>query len=80
MFPADATSYKMQDLESDELSGISVFYSDSKGDIFHTYSTYSRGDELLDGTYNYLDLTPKGRNESGPNFNLGDWVRRHDRY
>jgi predicted dithiol-disulfide oxidoreductase (DUF899 family) len=41
---------------------------------------YARGDELLIGTYNYLDMTPKGRNESGPNHDLTDWVRLHDSY
>jgi predicted dithiol-disulfide oxidoreductase (DUF899 family) len=73
-------NYTTQNFQSDELSGISVFYKDANGNIFHTYSTYARGDELLDGTYNYLDLTPRGRNETGPNFNLTDWVRHHDRY
>jgi hypothetical protein len=48
--------------------------------IFHTYSTYGRGAEELVSAYVCLDLTPKGRNETGPGFNLGDWVRHHDRY
>jgi predicted dithiol-disulfide oxidoreductase (DUF899 family) len=65
---------------SEEMSGISVFYKDIAGGIFHTYSTFGRGDEMVDTTYMYLDLTPKGRNENGPHFNLGDWVRHHDRY
>ncbi len=73
-------NYKTQNFQSDELSGISVFYKNANGDIFHTYSTYARGDEQLDGAYNYLDLTPKGRNETGPNHNLADWVRRNDEY
>jgi predicted dithiol-disulfide oxidoreductase (DUF899 family) len=73
-------NYAMQEVRSDEMSGTSVFYRDPAGDIFHTYSTYARGTDLLTGAYNYLDLTPKGRNETGPNFNLGDWVRHHDRY
>jgi predicted dithiol-disulfide oxidoreductase (DUF899 family) len=73
-------NYEVRDFQSEELSGNSVFYRDASGDIFHTYSTYARGDELLDGAYNYLDLTPKGRNENGPNYNLNDWVRRHDEY
>ncbi len=64
----------------DEASGDSVFYKDAAGDIYHTYSTFARGDEMLVGAYNYLDLTPKGRNETGPGFNLMDWVKRHDRY
>jgi predicted dithiol-disulfide oxidoreductase (DUF899 family) len=64
----------------EELSGISVFYKDADGDIFHTYSSYARGNEEVLGTYVYLDLTPKGRNETGPNHNLTDWVRHHDRF
>jgi predicted dithiol-disulfide oxidoreductase (DUF899 family) len=64
----------------EELSGISVFYRPDNGDIFHTYSSYARGNEEVLGAYMYLDLTPKGRNEKGPNFTLGDWVRHHDRY
>lgn len=73
-------NYETRDFLSEELSGISVFYKDESGDIFHTYSTYARGDEMLDTSYMYLDLTPKGRNETGPNHNLTDWVRHHDRY
>jgi len=64
----------------DELPGTSVFYKDSTGDIFHTYSSYARGLDMLVGTYNYLDLTPKGRNETGPNHNMTDWIRHHDKY
>jgi predicted dithiol-disulfide oxidoreductase (DUF899 family) len=64
----------------EELSGLSVFYKDASGDIFHTYSSYARGNEEVLGTYMYLDLTPKGRNENGPLHNLTDWVRHHDRY
>ena len=73
-------NYALRDFVSEDLSGISVFYKDERGDIFHTYSVYGRGDETLDTTYMYLDLTPKGRNETGPHYNLGDWVRHHDRY
>ena len=50
------------------------------GTIAHTYSSYARGNEPMLGTYSILDLTPKGRNETGPNHNLTDWVRLHDRY
>jgi len=64
----------------DELSGLSVFYKDEAGDVFHTYSAYARGAEELIGTYVVLDLTPKGRDETGPHHNLMDWVRRHDEY
>ena len=59
---------------STELSGISVFYQAPDGEIFHTYSSYGRGNEEVLGAYMYLDLTPKGRNENGPNHNMGDWV------
>jgi predicted dithiol-disulfide oxidoreductase (DUF899 family) len=73
-------NYQWHDESMDEMSGLSVFYQDAKGDIFHTYSTYARGAEEVIGTYMYLDITPKGRNETGPSFDLTDWVRRHDRY
>jgi predicted dithiol-disulfide oxidoreductase (DUF899 family) len=73
-------NYQMTDASIEELSGISVFYKDADGSIFHTYSSYGRGNEEVLGTYMYLDLTPKGRNETGPNHNLSDWVRHHDRY
>lgn len=73
-------NYDMRDFMSEELSGVSIFCKNEAGDIFHTYSAYGRGDELLDTTYVYLDLTPKGRNETGPRYNLTDWVRHHDRY
>ena len=68
----------MQPFECEELPGISVFYKDDAGDVFHTYSTYRRGVEVMMGTYNMLDLTPKGRDEGdGPGM---EWVRHHDRY
>jgi predicted dithiol-disulfide oxidoreductase (DUF899 family) len=72
-------NFGMQEVLSEELSGTSVFYKDENGDIFHTYSRYARGGEGAIGTYQYLDITPKGRNETGRG-NLGDWVRHHDRY
>lgn len=73
-------NYEVRDFVSEEASGLSVFYRDPTGEIFHTYSTFGRGDEMVDTTYMYLDLTPKGRNEQGPHHNLGDWVRHHDKY
>ena len=63
----------------EEASGLSVFYKDENGDIFHTYSAFARGDEETVTTYMVLDMTPKGRNE-GPRGNLGMWVRHHDKY
>ena len=71
-------NYATQDFISDELPGLSVFYKDENGDVFHTYSTYARGLDSLVGAYNFLDLTPKGRNEN-PDSTM-DWVRRHDEY
>jgi predicted dithiol-disulfide oxidoreductase (DUF899 family) len=73
-------NFDLRPLVSEELSGLSVFCKDAKGDVFHTYSTYARGDELVDTSYMLLDMTPKGRNETGPYRNLMDWVRRHDEY
>jgi predicted dithiol-disulfide oxidoreductase (DUF899 family) len=73
-------NFDMIESPSEELSGISVFYKDAQGEIFHTYSSYARGGDILLGAYSYLDFTPKGRNENGPNHNLTDWVRHHDRY
>jgi predicted dithiol-disulfide oxidoreductase (DUF899 family) len=73
-------NYDEREFESEEMSGFSVFYKDANGDIFHTYSSYGRGSEEVLGAYALLDLTPKGRNETGPNYNLMDWVRRHDEY
>ena len=70
-------NYDRQPFECEELPGISVFYKDDVGDVFHTYSTYRRGVEAMMGTYTLLDLTPKGRDErNGPMA----WVRHHDRY
>jgi predicted dithiol-disulfide oxidoreductase (DUF899 family) len=60
-----------------ELPGTSVFYKDPNGNVFHTYSTYERGIDLQNTAYNYMDITPKGRDEDG----RGQfWVRRHDEY
>jgi predicted dithiol-disulfide oxidoreductase (DUF899 family) len=56
----------------------SSFYSDDDGTIYHTYSTYGRGIDLLNGTYNFIDISPLGRNEDPDN--TQSWVRRHDEY
>ena len=60
----------------DELPGHSVFFKDTNGDVFHTYSSYARGNEEVIGAFIYFDMTPKGRNEK----EIMDWVRRHDEY
>jgi len=59
--------------------GISAFYKDARGDVFHTYSSYARGIDLLNTAYNILDLAPKGRDEEALEFTQA-WVRHHDRY
>jgi predicted dithiol-disulfide oxidoreductase (DUF899 family) len=72
-------NYATQGFISDEMPGASVFYRDTKGDIFHTYSAYARGLDILIGAYNFLDLTPKGRDEDALPWTMA-WVRRHDEY
>lgn len=75
-------NYKKCDMTAsplEDMSGTSVFYKDENGGIFHTYSTYERGDDLLIGTYNFLDMVPKGRDEDGFEFSMA-WLRHHDRY
>jgi predicted dithiol-disulfide oxidoreductase (DUF899 family) len=69
----------MREFPSEEAPGISVFYKDGAGGIFHTYSTFARGTEVVINTYNYLDLVPKGRDEDSLAFTMS-WVRHHDRY
>ncbi|ROM21391.1 MULTISPECIES: thioredoxin family protein [Pseudomonas] len=69
-------NYEQASGDEQELPGLSVFYRNPQGEIFHTYSTYARGLDLLLGAYNFLDLTPKGRNEE----QIMGWVRHHDRY
>ena len=71
-------NYKPQNRLGPEQPGVSVFYKDDDGSIYHTYSSYSRGIDMLNGTYHYLDIVPKGRNESGPH--KMSWVRFHDEY
>ena len=72
-------NFTMQEFPSAEAPGISVFYKDAAGDVFHTYSTYGRGVDVLMGTYRTLDLVPKGRDEDRLDFSMA-WVRHHDKY
>jgi predicted dithiol-disulfide oxidoreductase (DUF899 family) len=74
-----AYNYGTQEFPSEEAPGLSVFYKNAAGEIFHTYSTYARGLDILMGAYNFLDLTPKGRDEEALAFTMS-WVRHHDRY
>ncbi len=72
-------NYAESEYINDELPGLSVFYKDDKGDVYHTYSTYGRGLDILVGAYNFLDLVPKGRDEDHLDSTM-EWVRRHDEY
>lgn len=64
---------------SEEAPGISVFCRDEDGNIFHTYSCYARGLDMMNAAYHYLDLTPLGRHEDGLPDTM-DWVRLRDQY
>jgi len=72
-------NYTEQEFPSEEAPGLSVFYKNAAGEIFHTYSSFGRGLDVLLGTYMILDLVPKGRDEDGLEFSMA-WVRYHDRY
>jgi predicted dithiol-disulfide oxidoreductase (DUF899 family) len=72
-------NYQMSTFSMQEAPGISVFYKDKAGNIFHTYSCYARGLDMLNGAYHYLDLVPKGRDEVGLPYPQA-WVRHHDNY
>jgi predicted dithiol-disulfide oxidoreductase (DUF899 family) len=72
-------NYAERDYFSSEAPGVSVFTKDESGAIFHTYSCYARGLDMINGAYQLLDLVPKGRNEEGLEFTMA-WVRHHDRY
>jgi predicted dithiol-disulfide oxidoreductase (DUF899 family) len=70
-------NYAFQDPHHSDREGLSVFFKDTDGSIFHTYSAYARGIEVVNTAYHYLDLVPKGRDEGGRG---PYWVRRHDEY
>jgi len=72
-------NFGAREFPSGEAPGLSVFVKDEAGAVFHTYSSYARGLDLLVGAYNYLDLAPKGRDEDALAFTMA-WVRHHDRY
>jgi predicted dithiol-disulfide oxidoreductase (DUF899 family) len=72
-------NYVQQEFPSEERPGASVFCKNAAGEIFHTYSSYGRGLDMLIGTYHFLDIAPKGRDEDGLQFSMA-WVRHHDRY
>jgi predicted dithiol-disulfide oxidoreductase (DUF899 family) len=72
-------NYERERMDMQDREGVSFFYKDAQGAIFHTYSAYARGIDLLNTAYNFLDLCPKGRDEETLEFTQA-WVRHHDRY
>jgi len=72
-------NFKIGNFPADEAPGISVFYRSPEGEVFHTYSCYARGLDMLNCAYHYLDLLPKGRDEDDLDFTMA-WLRRRDQY
>lgn len=72
-------NYVKTPMNMSDREGVSVFYKDASGAVFHTYSAYARGIDILNTAYHYIDLTPKGRDEDPPH-SPQDWVQYHDRY
>jgi len=74
-----AYNYGEMAFTGEELPGASAFFKDAQGVVFHTYSSYARGLDLMIGAYNWLDIAPKGRDEEGLQHTMS-WVRHHDLY
>ena len=72
-------NYAVTEFPSEERPGASVFYKNAAGEVFHTYSSYGRGLDMLIGAYHFLDIAPKGRDEEGLAYGMA-WVRLHDKY
>jgi predicted dithiol-disulfide oxidoreductase (DUF899 family) len=72
-------NYAVRPIDASDVHGISVFYKDERGEVFHTYSCHGRGIDMVNGAYQLLDLVPKGRDEDGLEFSM-QWLRRHDQY
>src|SRR5262245_12048074 len=72
-------NYRAESGVVEDLPGISAFYKEDDGGVYHTYSTYARGGEPMIGVYSWLDYAPKGRDEEGLAFTMS-WLRHHDRY
>lgn len=75
----DVYNYRPKQYPSEELPGFSAFIKDEEGAVYHTYSTYARGLDLVNSTYNILDMMPNGRGEDDLEFTMS-WVRLHDEY
>ena len=72
-------NYAVRPIDVSDEQGISVFYKDERGEVFHTYSCHGRGIDMVNSAYQFLDLVPKGRDEDGFKFSM-EWLRRHDQY
>ena len=72
-------NYAGQAFPFEDAPGVSVFYKDDKGTVYHTYSTFGRGVEVMMQTYRLLDITPLGRHEEGLPYTMA-WVKHHDSY
>ncbi|MGH8614713.1 MAG: DUF899 domain-containing protein [Gammaproteobacteria bacterium] len=72
-------NFQQRAFPSEEAPGISVFYKNEQKEVFHTYSCYARGLDMLNGAYHYMDLAPKGRDEADLPYTMA-WLRRHDQY
>jgi predicted dithiol-disulfide oxidoreductase (DUF899 family) len=72
-------NYRVGKFGRDEAPGLSVFHRDASGTIFHTYSCYGRGLDMLNGAYHHLDVLPNGRDEAGLSYPQ-EWVKHHDKY
>jgi predicted dithiol-disulfide oxidoreductase (DUF899 family) len=72
-------NYEKQKVPFKDLQGVSIFVKDADGAIYHAYSTYGRGQDILNGAYNILDMTPKGRDEDELPYPMA-WVKLHDEY
>ncbi|MDP1966898.1 MAG: DUF899 family protein [Reyranella sp.] len=70
---------EVRQVKASEQVGVSAFARNDRSEVFHTYSCYSRGGDMLNGAYHYLDIAPKGRDEGGLKFTV-EWLRRHDQY
>jgi predicted dithiol-disulfide oxidoreductase (DUF899 family) len=72
-------NYGLNRFPSSEATGASAFAKDEDGTVYHTYSTYSRGVDMLNGAYHWMDIAPKGRDEKGLPYSMA-WLKRHDMY
>jgi len=72
-------NYRKSKFPSEEAPGVSVFIKDGQGGVLHSYSCYSRGLDMMNAAYHYLDLTPKGRDEADLPWPMA-WLKRHDQY